>query len=360
MVMTPANKAILEITPYKGGDSKLSNVDKIYRLASNECPYGPSPKAVALMQEIASTSHRYPDGGAHELRQELALSYGIEQEQIICGAGSDEILSFICAAYVSPGDEVIYTEHGFLMYRISTLVNGGTPVSVAEKGLKADIDTIIAAVTENTKVVFIANPNNPTGSYLTKAELAELHAQLPKHILLVIDGAYREYVDKVDYSDGCELVASGNVMVTGTFSKAFGLGGLRVGWGYASPEILDILNRIRGPFNVSGIALAAATASLKDKEWLNKVVEENNKLIPYVTEQLEKISLKAYPTVGNFILVDFGEDDKAIAADEYLRENGVIIRRVAAYGLPSCLRITIGTKEDMDFVIANLTEFMQS
>jgi len=356
MTIKTANQGIMQITPYKGGDSKLANVDRIIRLASNECPHGASPKAIEAMQKAAVESHRYPDGLAKELRTALAEYYDIKEEQILCGSGSDEILALACNAFISEGDESIYTEHGFLMYRISTLCNGGIPVPVKEINLKADVDAILAAVTSKTKIVFIANPNNPTGSYISKNELHRLHAGLPKDVLLVVDGAYREYVELEDYSDGRELVSHGNVLITGTFSKMFGLGGMRVGWGYASPKIIDIMNRVRGPFNVNAMALAGATAALKDIQWQEKIVSENNMLISTLTSAFTEMGITVYPSAGNFLLLDFATKEKAIAVDTYLREKGVIVRQTSSYGLSTCLRMTIGAKDDMEYVVAKVKE----
>lgn len=337
----------MQIQPYKGGDAKLDGIKRVIRLASNECSYGASPRAIEAIENAAREAHLYPDGGSQALRSALETRFGFHKDQLVCGSGSDEIISLLISAFVAEGEEVLYSQHGFLMYKISTLANGGVPKTAKEVGLKTSIENMLAAITEKTKMIFIANPNNPTGSYLTKDELHQLHAGIPENIILVVDAAYREYVTLEDYSDGTELVEKGNVVVTGTFSKLFGLGGLRVGWGYSSPEIIDILNRVRGPFNVNAIAQHAAIAALEDVEWQEKMVALNKDVLSRFSQRINGLGLKIYPSAANFVLVDFGSEKAAQHMDSELRKRGVITRLVSSYGLPSCLRITIGTGEEM-------------
>ncbi|MGB1156521.1 MAG: histidinol-phosphate transaminase [Alphaproteobacteria bacterium] len=352
---------ILQISPYVPGESKLDTDNPIRQLAANEAPLGASPKAIEAAQDSVAQLNRYPEGGAVALRTKLGERFGFPAEQLICGAGSDEIIALICQAFAGEGSEVLYSQHGFLMYKISALAAGATPVAAPETNLRMDVDSMIDALTERTKVVFVANPNNPTGSYSTKAELERLHAALPKDTLLVIDAAYSEYVDADDYSDGSDLVAThSNVVMTRTFSKLFGLAALRIGWAYASAEVIDILNRVRGPFNVSVPAQAAATAALDDWDWAMDAKALNNRLLPVVTQRLRGMGLTVYDSVGNFVLIDFQDADRAKAADAFLRSEGVIGRGVAGYGLPTCLRMTIGTEEDMDFLTDALTRFTES
>ena len=291
----------------------------------------------------------------------ISERFGFPAENLICGAGSDELISLICAAFAEEGSEVLYSQHGFLMYKISALAAGATPVAAPETDLRMNVDNMIAALTDRTRVVFVANPNNPTGSYSTGEELARLHAALPPSTLLVIDAAYSEYVDADDYSDGSDLVSvHSNVMMTRTFSKLFGLAALRIGWGYASEDVIAILNRVRGPFNVSVPAQAAATAALDDWDWAMNAKELNNRLLPVVIQRIRGMGLQVYDSVGNFVLIDFGSAERSTAADAYLRSQGVIGRSVAAYGLASCLRMTIGTEADMDFIFGALERFIDS
>ena len=243
---------ILDIKPYVGGQSRIPGVKRVIKLASNEGALGPSPKAVAAYKKAASTMFRYPDGGSAELRKAIGEYHRLDPERIICGAGSDELLSLLCRAYAGPGDEVLYNFHGFAIYPILARTCGATPVTAPEKNLRADVDNLLAAVTPNTKILFIANPNNPTGSYISAQEMRRLRTELREDILLVIDAAYAEYVGRNDYSAGFDLVDGGdNVVVTRTFSKIYGLGGVRLGWCYAPHRIADVLNRIRLPFSVS-------------------------------------------------------------------------------------------------------------
>ncbi len=360
-MVQPVASSILDIAPYKPGDSKTgASVKKVTKLSSNENPFGPSPKAVKAMAEAAKKAHRYPDGGATVLCNILAARYDIPAEQIVCGAGSDELISLLCFAFSGVGDEVLYTEHGFLMYPISAMAAGATPVKAAETNLRADVDNLLAAVTERTKIVFIANPNNPTGSYISKSELTRLHAGLPKEVLLVVDGAYAEYVEEADYSCGLELALSeSNVVMTRTFSKIYGLGGLRIGWAVASPDVAGILHRVRGPFNVSSVAQAAATASLEDAEYEAQSRTHNNSWLVRYKALLADLPVTFHPSVTNFILLEFPTKagNTAKEADIFLREQGIIARNVSSYGLPDCLRVSIGTDAENEAVVAALHQF---
>ena len=352
---------ILEISPYIPGESEVPGGLKPIKLSSNETPLGPSPKAVAAYKAEAEHLERYPDGAATALRSAIAKHYGLNPERIVCGCGSDELINLIAHAYVGPGEETVYSQHGFLMYRISTLSSGGTPVAVPEKDYRADVDAILARVTPKTKLVFLANPNNPTGTYLPHEEVRRLHQGLPSDTLLVIDAAYSEYVRRNDYEAGLELVATTeNTVMLRTFSKIYGLAALRLGWAYCPAGVADVLNRVRGPFNVTAPAIAAGVAALADKAHLETAVAHNDKWLPWVAAEVEKLGLEVTPSIGNFVLMHFpttkGKD--AVSADEFLKARGIILRRVAAYGLPNCLRMTIGTEDDNRRVVAALTEFM--
>lgn len=344
----PKPKAgIMDIAPYVGGEASAAGVKRLVRLASNENALGASPRARAAYLKKAEDLFRYPDGSALALRRALAGSYRIKNpDNIVCGSGSDELINLLLKAYAGPGDEVLYSRHGFLMYPIGARAVGATPVAAEEKNLRTDVRALAAAFTPRTKIVFLANPNNPTGSYVTKAEVAWLHARLPAHVLLVIDAAYAEFVGAADYSAGDELARkSGNVVVLRTFSKIFGLAALRLGWAHCPPGIAAVLNRVRGPFNVGAAAQAAGVAALGDAAFLRRSREHNTKWRAWLVRTLDGLGVKAHPSVGNFVLADFGPKAEAIRLG--LKERGVLIRQMGAYGLPRHLRITVGNAADM-------------
>lgn len=360
MTTNPKPKeSILRIQPYKAGKSSASGAQRIIKLSSNENPLGASPKAIEAYKQAADQLYRYPDSSHTELKEAIASVYNLPAGQIICGAGSDELIGLIIQAYTSPGDEVLYPEHSFLMYKIYSLAHGAVPKTAPEKDYRTDVDALIKAVTDKTKIVFIANPNNPTGSYITKDELHHLRKELPDHILLVIDNAYTEYVENEDYSTGEELVGeSCNTVMLRTFSKIYGLPALRLGWGYCPTEVIDILNRVRGPFNVNSPAIAAGIAAVKDVSYTSYIRDYNNRELKRVSEALSQ-HYTVYPSIGNFVMVGFGEPARATAANHYLTERGIIVREIAAYGLAECLRISIGTEEENNAVIEALEGFIK-
>ncbi|MEQ1648213.1 MAG: histidinol-phosphate transaminase [Hyphomicrobiaceae bacterium] len=352
---------IMSIAVYVPGESNVPSGVKPIKLSSNETPLGPSPKAIEAYKSTANELERYPDGGATALRKAIGKVYGLDADRLVCGAGSDELIGLITHAYIGPGDETLFPEHGFLMYKIATLSNGGTPVTAPEKNLTTDVDALLARVTPKTKLVYLANPNNPTGTYIPFEEVRRLHTGLPKSCILVLDAAYCEYVRRNDYEAGIELVGSSdNVVMMRTFSKIHGLAALRLGWAYCPPAIADVLNRVRGPFNVSAPALAAGIAAIEDKAHQEAAVQHNEKWLPWVSVELEKVGLKVTPSVGNFILIHFPTDGTktAASADPFLKSRGIILRAVGAYKLPQCLRMTIGTEADNRTVVAALAEFM--
>ncbi len=353
---------ILDIEPYVPGKSTgAPGVNRIFKLSSNETPFGPSPRAIEAYTATGAKLSLYPEGTSKVLREAIGKANDLDPARLVCGAGSDELLNLLAHAYVGPGDEGLFTEHGFLVYKIAIMGRGGTPVVVPETGYTADVDAILANITERTKIVFIANPNNPTGTYLPAEEVRRLHAGLRPDILLVLDAAYAEYVRKPDYTDGRELVDEfENVVVTHTFSKIFGLANLRIGWMYGPEAVVDVLNRIRGPFNVSGAAVAAGVAALDDTAHIEMSVEHNTKWLEWLDLELSKLGLHATPSVANFVLIHFPEEPGKTAADadEFLSTRGLILRRVAAYGLPNALRMTVGSEEANRFVVAALAEFM--
>jgi histidinol-phosphate aminotransferase len=352
---------ILDISPYVPGESSVPGGVKAIKLSSNETPLGPSAKAIAAYKAEADHLAEYPDGGATRLRAAIAALYGLDPNRIVCGCGSDELINLIAHAYIGPGEEAVYTEHGFLMYKIATLSSGGKPVSVPETAYRADVDAILKRVGAKTRIVFLANPNNPTGTYLPHEEVRRLHKGLPSHTLLVLDAAYSEYVRRNDYEAGLELVATTeNTVMLRTFSKIYGLAALRLGWAYCPAAVADVLNRVRGPFNVTAPAIAAGVAALADRAHVETAVAHNDRWLPWVSAEVEKLGLEVTPSVGNFVLIHFPEQKgrDAASADAFLKARGIIMRRVAAYGLPRCLRMTIGTESDNHAVIAALSQFM--
>ncbi|GEP02804.1 pyridoxal phosphate-dependent aminotransferase [Methylobacterium oxalidis] len=353
---------VLAIEAYVPGKSGAPGAGKVYKLSSNETPLGPSPAAVAALRETAGGLALYPDGSSTALRAAIARKFGLDPERIVCGAGSDELLSLLAYAYVGPGDEGIYAEHGFLVYRIAILAAGGTPVVAPERDLTADVDAILAAVTPRTRIVYVANPNNPTGTYLPFPEVRRLHAGLPANVLLVLDGAYAEYVRANDYSAGLELVlGSENVVMTRTFSKIHGLAALRIGWMVGPAAVVDAVNRIRGPFNLSSAGIAAGAAAIADEAHVAAAAAHNADWLPRLTEAVRGIGLTVTPSVGNFILVHFPDEAgrDAAAADAFLTGRGVITRRVASYGLPNALRVTVGSAEANEAFLAALGDFLR-
>jgi histidinol-phosphate aminotransferase len=352
---------VLDIAPYVPGTSALPGAHSVIKLSSNETPFGPSPSAVEAYVAAASSLSRYPDGSARALREAIGKLYGLDPDHIVCGAGSDEVLNLLATAYLGPGDEAIYSEHGFLVYKIAIMARGARAVVAPETDLTANVDAILARVTKKTREVFIANPNNPTGTYLPFDVVKRLRAGLPDDVLLVLDAAYAEYVRRADYEAGIELVATThNTVMTRTFSKIYGLAYLRLGWGYCPTAVAEALNRIRGPFNVSGPAIAAGVAALQDQGWVQRAVEHNEVWRARMAESLSAIGLGVTPSAANFLLLHFakGNGKSAPEADAYLHSKRIILRRVAEYGLPDALRMTIGTEEENRAVLDALTAFM--
>lgn len=349
---------IMDIALYQGGKSEIAGMTNVVKLSSNENPFGPSETAKKAYQKLAFELHRYPSSDHSTLREAIGEVHGLDPARVICGAGSDEIIAFLCQAYAGPGTEVIHTEHGFAMYRISALVAGAKPIEVRERERVTDVDAILAACTDRTRLVFVANPNNPTGTMVGESELARLARGLPDHVLLVIDGAYAEYVD--GYDGGAALVeARENVIMTRTFSKIYGLGALRVGWGYGPSHVIDVLNRVRGPFNIGQPSLAAAEAAVRDTAWTQKCRDDNTRLRAWLAEALAEHGVPSDTSTANFILARFASQAEAEACDEYLQADGVIVRRVAGYKLPNCLRITVGDESGCRRVAHAVGKFME-
>jgi histidinol-phosphate aminotransferase len=332
---------ILDIALYVGGAAHVAGQANALKLSSNENPFGPSDRAKEAFLRSVHQLHRYPSTDHAPLRQAIGEVHHLDPDRILCGVGSDEIITFLCQAYAGQGDEVVFTEHGFLMYRISALAVGATPVEVPERERVTDVNAILAACSHRTKLVFIANPNNPTGTMISAAEVARLADGLPPPAILVLDGAYAEYVE--GYDGGAALATERpNVFMTRTFSKIYGLGGLRIGWGYGPRAIIDVLNRIRGPFNLSNTALDVAEAAVRDQDWVTKCRNDNARMRGWLAHALAELGVPSDVSMANFVLARFADADQAGACDDYLKSQGLIVRRVTGYKLPHALRITIG------------------
>jgi histidinol-phosphate aminotransferase len=352
---------VLTIDPYVPGKSTAPGVARVFKLSSNETPLGPSPRAVAAYRAVAEHLEDYPDGASTALREAIGHAFGLDPDRIVCGAGSDDLLNLIADAYLCDGDEAIHTTHAFLVYPIATLGSGATPIAVPEKDHTADVDAMLAAVTARTKIVFLANPNNPTGTYVPFDEVKRLHRALPAHVLLVLDAAYAEYVRRNDYEAGIELVAtSDNVVMCRTFSKIYGLAALRLGWLYGPEHVIDAINRIRGPFNVNAAAMAAGIAAIQDSAHVEASRAHNEKWLAWLLAEIRKLGLEVTPSIANFVLIHFPETKGRTAedADAFLMQRGLILRRVKAYKLPNALRMTVGSEEANRLVVAALAEFM--
>jgi histidinol-phosphate aminotransferase len=352
---------VLAINPYVPGKSAAPGVGRVFKLSSNETPLGPSPHAIAAYREVASHLQDYPDGASTALREAIGRAFGLDPERIVCGAGSDDLLNLLADAYLRDGDEAIHTTHGFLVYPIATLGSGATPVVAAERDFTADVDAMLAAVSERTRVVFLANPNNPTGTYVPFDGIKRLHRGLPAHVLLVLDAAYAEYVRRNDYEAGIELVAtSENVVMCRTFSKIHGLAALRLGWLYGPAHVVDAVNRIRGPFNVNAAAMAAGIAAIADTAHIEAARAHNERWLGWLTERIGKLGLAVTPSAANFVLIHFPDVAGRTAedADRFLTACGLILRRVSAYKLPNALRMSVGSEEANRLAVSALSEFM--
>lgn len=349
---------IIGVDLYVGGKSSLDGVSDILKLSSNENPAGPPIAAQHALAAAAPNLHRYPAGDHGELRAALSKVHGLDADKITCGCGSDELISFICQAYTGSGVEVIHSEHAFLMYNIYARVAGATIVEVPERDRYVDVDAMLAAITDKTGVIFVANPGNPTGTYIPDSDIKRLIDGARDDILIVLDGAYAEYVDGWD--GGASFVdAHPNVIMLRTLSKMYGLGGLRVGWAYGSQAVIDVLNRVRGPFNLSAPAIVAGTAAVQSEDYAAKCRAENAECLGWLAHELDAIGIKSDPSNSNFILARFKDRAQAEGCDDYLQTQGIIVRRVGAYGLASCLRITVPNMVGCHRVMKAISEFME-
>ena len=349
---------IMDIALYQGGRSHLAGVEHVLKLSSNENPLGPPPSAVKALGEAAGAMHLYPSTDHAALRAAIGEVWEVEPARVICGVGSDEVLQFVTQAFAGPGDEIIYTRHGFSMYPILTSMAGATRVCVPETDRVVDVDAILSAVTERTRVVLLANPANPTGTMLPEAELERLADALPPFVILVIDAAYAEFAQ--GYDGGIALAGTRpNVLVTRTFSKIYGLGGLRVGWGYGPQEMIDVMTRIRQPFNLSVVQLAAAEAAVRDRAWLEQCAMLNVEQRARLTGAVRQLGLACDDSHANFVLARASDAAEADAVEAALNAAGILIRRVAGYGFPEGLRITVGDAQQTGRVIDALTKWRE-
>lgn len=352
---------IEELGIYAAGKSKVEGTLKPVKLSANECALGPSPMAMEAYTREAPNLYRYPDPSYTELRAALAKKYNIDANRIVCGVGSDELLRIACKAYLKPGDEAIFVAHSFSMYPIAIQSVGAKAIEVADVNYTASVDNILAAINDKTKLIFIANPNNPTGTYLPRDEVERLWKNVPDHVLLVLDSAYAEFMEEADYSAGIELVdRSTNVFMTRTFSKLYGLAALRLGWGYAPEKIAQTLDKCRDPFNIPSCTQAAGVAALKDTEFEKKVITHTTKWRKWLSSELTSLGLTVIPSVTNFILFRFDNTAKsASAANDYLTQHGYILRYYSGQGLGNFLRLTLGTEKENKEVIRLLREFLE-
>ena len=343
---------------YQGGASHLEGRHDVLKLSSNENPAGAPDVVADAVTRAARDLHRYPSTDHASLRAAIGEIHELDPDRIICGAGSDEIIAFLCQAYGGEGTEVIHSAHGFAMHRISALAAGSEPVEVAERERTVDVDATLRAVTDRTRLVFVANPANPTGTMLGANETARLASELPGNVLLVLDGAYAEYVEGFD--GGASLVdAHENVVMTRTFSKIYGLGGLRIGWGYGQQSVIDNLNRVRGPFNLSDVQLAAAEAAVRDQGWVAKCRDQNKLQRAWLAKALAELGVPSDPSLANFILARFSDEAEATACETQLRSDGILVRKVGGYKLPNALRITVGSEADNRRVVSSIKAFRE-
>ena len=341
---------------YESGENSIKGKDNVIKLSANENMNGPCNEVLNQFAYYSKNIFEYPDSNHFGLRSKIGEVHNIDPNRIICGAGSDEIIQLLCRCFCEKNDEVIYTEHGFLMYKLSALATGAQPVKVKETKRTASIDNICAAITAKTKIIFLANPNNPTGTMISLIEIEQLLNQIPNNILLVLDGAYSEYVDSFD--GGLSLVNKfANLFVTRTFSKIFGLGGLRVGWGYGASDIIDVLNSVRSPFNVSSLGLKMAELSIADVKFVNEQRDLNRVNREVLRNRLLGLGLKIDQSFANFLLLRFLSEEQANTIDSFLKERGFILRKVGSYGLPKCLRLSIGNKEICEKLYSTLAEY---
>jgi len=351
--MTLPKPRKIEVERYEGGLSQFKKIDNPIKLSANESALGPSPNVIDAFQKEKDKIFQYPESESSSLRDIISKKFDIDSERIICGAGSDQIFDLTCQLFIEPGDEVIVTEYGFIMHRIYASLYRAKVLLAKEKNYKASVDEILKKVTDKTKIVFIANPNNPTGTYLSKSEMLNLRQKLRSNILLVVDDAYFEFLDKDDFTSGLDLFKDeANVLITRTFSKIYGLAGLRLGWGYSSKEIINIMYQIKPPFNVNRVALCSGIEAIRDNEWTRKAIEHNTLWSKKIFSVLQECKIQTNEPAANFFLMNF--DETKINSDEAfekLANNRLLLRKMTQYKIPNALRLTIGDKESNELFV---------
>ena len=354
--MTLPKPRKIEVERYEGGLSQFKKIDNPIKLSANESALGPSPRAIEAFEREKNKIFKYPESDSSSLRDIISKKFNINSERIICGAGSDQIFDLICQLFIEPGDEVVVTEYGFIMHRIYASLYRAKVLLAKEKNFKASVDEIINKVTDKTKIVFVANPNNPTGTYLTKNEMFNLRQRLRSDILLVVDDAYFEFLDKDDFTSGLDLFKDeANVIITRTFSKIYGLAGLRLGWGYSSKEIIDIMYQIKPPFNVNRAALCSGIEAIKDNEWIKKAIEHNTLWSKKIFSVLKECKIGVNEPTANFFLMNF--DETKISSEEVfekLASKRLILRKMIQYKIPNALRLTIGNEQANEHFIQSV------
>jgi len=357
-----ARSEIMQFAPYVQGQSAIHGIQNPIKLSSNESPLGPSPKAIEAYHAAGDSVFRYPDGGQEALRAAIAGVHGLDANRIICGNGSEELMQIMIRTFLGAGDEAVISEFCFGICKLHALAQGAMVKVAEEPGCFMSVDNILAQVTEKTKFVAISTPNNPPGIYLPKDELMRLHAGLPSHVLLLVDGAYAEYVTAEDYDCGLGLAGhANNVIATRTFSKLYGLAGLRIGWAYGPAYIIELMQRLRTPFNANAAAMAAATAAIRDIEYAQYVQAYNNGWRLKMSEALQAMDLKVYPSVTNFILMRFPDGAKnPDGAWKHLLSDGIIPRPVNAGGPERCLRVSVGLAEENEAFLSSMNAYMKA
>ena len=362
MARVAPKSSIADLEPYKPAIRKPSGEEQqVIRLSLNEGALGPSPKAALAISEAAKSLHRYPNVPTSGLAHAIAERHGIDPERIVVGCGSDELIQALCFAYLEPGEELIYTEYAFRLFPMAAKIAGGVPVMAPDDGFTASVDSILAKVTEKTKLVFLANPNNPTGTYVPTDEVRRLRASLPGNVMLVLDAAYAEYVQRNDYTAGIELVdETDNTIMLRTFSKMYGMAGLRLGWAYACQEICDVLLAVKPPFGVNNVAVLGGIATMEDAEFFERSLAHNAAWLAWTEEELKKLGLTVHPTVANFFMVTFPTEREkgAEAARDFLAGRNILVRGLGDYGVENSLRIAVGTGDEMRALRDALAEFL--
>ena len=359
--MTLPKPRKIEIERYEGGLSQFKKIDNLIKLSSNESALGPSPRAMEAFQKEKDKIFKYPESESSSLRDIISKKFDINSERIICGAGSDQIFDLTCQLFIEPGDEVIVAEYGFIMHRIYASLYGAKVLLAKEKNFKASVDEILKKVTNKTKIVFVANPNNPTGTYLSKDKMLNLRQKLRSDILLVVDDAYFEFLNRDDFTSGLDLFKDeANVLITRTFSKIYGLAGLRLGWGYSSKEIIDKMYQIKPPFNVNRAALCSGIEAIKDNEWTKKAIEHNTLWSKKIFSVLNECRIQTNIPTANFFLMNFNETKiNSDEAFEKLANNRLILRKMTQYKIPKALRLTIGDKESNEYFIKCIRDILK-